>query len=368
MKNKSKIILISTILAAGIAVFFMGRYIKNQKILAVVAGQATYTVAEIDIPLTTSASGTLFPKESKIVYPETQGKVIAIYKAEGQTVKKNEVVVKLDPKFQDNLLALAASRYKLAQISTKLAQKTFVSVNDLPKATPGYKDNKEKAQLQLDASKEQEKQALLALEAQEMLSASFYIKAPFAGTLISMDLAVGDMVSPQMPVFKVSNNNAWVVAAYIDESGILNIKNNMVAEVTLDSISNKKFSGFVSYVSKDLGVSPEGLKAYKIEITLDNFRDFVIEGISANLTIDIGTAKNVIAVPSEALLIDGDNEYVFLKKNNAVIKTKVTTGAEGNGFVEITEGLKLKDIILRTPLSDSTAALTQEIMSASPLK
>ena len=78
--------------------------------------------------------------------------------------------------------------------------------------------------------------------------------------------------------------------------------------------------------------------------------------------------KKVIAVPSEALLIDGDNEYVLLKKDKAVIKTKVTTGAEGNGFVEITEGLKLKDSILRTPLSDSTAALTQEIMSASPLK
>ena len=283
-------------------------------------------------------------------------------------VKKNEVIIKLDTKFQDNQVALAESRYKLAKISTEAAQKDFDAINKLSKDTPGYEDNKEKAQLQLDAAKEQEKQALLALKAQEMLTDTFFIKAPFDGVLSSLDLSVGDMVSPQMPVFKIIDNSSWVVDAYIDESEILNIKKNMKAEITLDSINNKKFSGIVSYVSNNLGVSPEGLRAYEIKVSLDNFSERVVEGISANLVISTGIAKDVLAVPGESLLIDGDNEYVFLKKDNSIIKTKVYTGVEGNDFVEITNGLELGDVIIETPLNDTTSALTQEILSASPLK
>jgi multidrug efflux pump subunit AcrA (membrane-fusion protein) len=94
------------------------------------------------------------------------------------------------------------------------------------------------------------------------------------------------------------------------------------------------------------------LNAYALKIQLTTPPATLVDGMSADATIILSTAKGVLAVPVESLLTEGGKKYVTLVTTEAGgkstrTKTVVTTGLEGDEYVEITSGLKAGDTILR---------------------
>ncbi|MCE5192684.1 MAG: efflux RND transporter periplasmic adaptor subunit [Candidatus Cryosericum sp.] len=223
-----------------------------------------------------------------------------------------------------------------------------------------FADTEQRTTLQLQSAQEQLNQATLALSAQKLLLDNYVITAPWDGTVLAVNVNVGDMVTPQSIVVKMGQTSTWNVEAYVDEVDILNIRNEQEAQVTIDSYPDQDFAGKVSYLGRTLVRTPEGLNAYALKIRLTTPPATLVDGMSGDATIILSTAKGVLAVPVESLLIEGGKKYVTLVKAEAgrtatQTKTEITTGLEGDEYVEVTSGLKAGDTILRQqPIATTT--------------
>lgn len=241
-----------------------------------------------------------------------------------------------------NDLETLNAQVKQADASVALAQANLSA----------FADTEQRTALQLQSAQEQVNQATLGLSAQKLLLDNYVITAPLDGTVLAVNVSVGDMATPQSVVVKMAQTSAWNVEAYVDEVDILNIKLGQEANVSIDPYPDKTFSGTVKYLGRTLVRTSEGLNAYALKIQLTTPPATLVDGMSADATIILSTAKGVLAVPVESLLIEGGKKYVTLVTTEAGgkstrTKTGVTTGLEGDEYVEITSGLKAGDTILR---------------------
>ena len=213
--------------------------------------------------------------------------------------------------------------------------------------------------LQLQSAQEQENQAQLALNALDLSSDNYVIKAPWSGTVLAVNVSVGDMVSLQTSLVKVADTSVWNMETYVDEVDILNVKDGQDARITIDPYPNKEFAGTVSYRGRTLVRTPEGLNSYAVKIRITTPPTTVVDGMSADATIILSTAKGVLAVPVESIIGENGKKYVMLISTSArnkvvTTKTEIGVGLEGEDYVEVTSGLKTGDTIQRQPVVTTT--------------
>jgi HlyD family secretion protein len=242
-----------------------------------------------------------------------------------------------------------------AQVEQADAAMTLAQAN-----LSGYADTQRRTTLQLQSAQEQENQAALGLSAQKLLLDNYVVKAPWDGTVLAVNVSVGDMATPQTSVAKVAQTQAWNVEAYVDEVDILNIKEGQEARAAIDPYPDQEFAGTVSYLGKTLVRTPEGLNAYALKIRLTTPPTTLVDGMSSDATVILSTVRAVLAIPVESLLSEGGKEYVMLVTKNArgkavTTKTEVSTGLEGDEYVQVTSGLKAGDTILRQPVVTQTS-------------
>jgi HlyD family secretion protein len=72
-------------------------------------------------------------------------------------------------------------------------------------------------------------------------------------------------------------------------------------------------------------------------------------GATVDVTITIREARNVLAVPKEAVFTDQGQKYVWLIKNGKAVTVPVSTGIEGDDLIEVKTGLRKGDSVLLNP-------------------
>ena len=260
-----------------------------------------------------------------------------------------------------NDLEVLQSNVEQAKSSVTLARSSLAA----------FADTQKKSDLQLQSAKEQEKQALLTLNAQRLLSDNYVVKAPWGGVITALNVQVGDQpssstsqASSSTSVAVIADVSAWNVEAYVDEIDVLNVKAGQDASVTIDPYSKQTFTGKVTYVGHTLVTTSSSVSAYAVKIQLTNPPTTLVAGMSCDASITIAVAKGVLAVPVESISSENNKKYVTVittgaDKKTTTTRTEVKTGIEGDDYVQITSGLKAGDRILRkasTTTSSSTSS------------
>jgi HlyD family secretion protein len=168
----------------------------------------------------------------------------------------------------------------------------------------------------------------------------------------------------------------------VDESDIVNIKLGQAAEITVDAIPNKTFSGHVSEIGNTAILRSTGLAAstsntssqeakdFKVVVAMDNPPDEIRPGLSCSAKITTATRKSATAIPIQALTtrtkgdLIPDNEKpvnpdpatakankeeytgVFIVNGQKAEFRKVGTGITGATEIEVLSGLNPGDQIV----------------------
>ena len=151
----------------------------------------------------------------------------------------------------------------------------------------------------------------------------------------------------QMTAFTIASGSKMLVSIQINELDINAVEVGQKADITMDALENKTFSGKITAIRT---ASTDGAASYIAEITLKR-KDGMRTGMSASASIKVAEAKDVIVIPIDALQEDGDSYFVFTGKdreNNPTDKKSVETGISDGKNVEITSGLKEGDTIYYT--------------------
>ncbi|MCK9272697.1 efflux RND transporter periplasmic adaptor subunit [Candidatus Gracilibacteria bacterium] len=190
------------------------------------------------------------------------------------------------------------------------------------------------------------KQRLALDNAQKNLD-KYELTAPFDGTIRKIDFKVGDnLTADEQKFIYIENPNLVEISATLDQLDIVKISIGQKAKIVFDSYPDKEFEGTVS--EKDsTPIATSGVTSYTITITLDKGKTDIYSSMTAKVNILIESKKDILVIPASYIEEASGIKYVLVKENGQEVKKEVATGITDDTNIEITEGLKAGDIILK---------------------
>lgn len=179
------------------------------------------------------------------------------------------------------------------------------------------------------------------------------ITAPMDGVVALSQLVVGTAVQAGMTVCQVQSTGSFELTVGIDELDISGVKTGQKADVKVDALPGKTFSGTVNRISQ-VGVAANGVTTFDVTIGLSDSAG-MLSNMSASADIHTGDVTNVLLVPVEALQ-KADNGYtltVRTKENdkNKDTVTNVQAGLIGETQAEVTSGVSEGDVVVLPSLA-----------------
>lgn len=269
------------------------------------------------------ASGTIKPINTIAVGTQVSGTVSKIYVDYNSKVKKGQLLAELDPSlFQANVdqseakLRNATAAYSKAKSTLNykqnnyqrykhLYEKNYVSKDDVELAQANYLQAKaevEAALAEMSASRAQLNNNLTNLRYSKIVS-------PVDGTVISRAVDVGQTVAASFntpTLFEVAKDlTKMQIETSVSEADIGKIKVGQEADYTLDGYQDRTFKGKVTQV-RLASTTTNNVVTYTVIVSVDNSEGLVIPGMSANVSIIVGEAKDALCVDNKALKFTPD--------------------------------------------------------------
>src|SRR5918996_2541092 len=116
------------------------------------------------------------------------------------------------------------------------------------------------------AARLQANEAQLALLRQQLADAQLI--APVDAVVRTRVMEPGDMASPQKPIFTLAMTDPKWVRAYVSEPDLGKVHQGMVASVRVDSFPNRRFDGWVGFVSPVAEFTPKSVQTEELRTSL----------------------------------------------------------------------------------------------------
>jgi HlyD family secretion protein len=255
-----------------------------------------------------------------------------------------------------------------AQTSVDNAQKTL----DWAQGNPSSNDiavaqaNLAVAKSQLDDAQRQYDQlkngitsdtlaaAQAAVDAAQATINEIRLTAPISGTVTSVGIMTGDLVSAGTTGIEIDNLSSQYVDVVVSEIDINKIQVGQAVQLTFDAIPNKTYNGKVTTVGT-VGTSSQGVVNFPVTVQITDADALVKPGMSAAVSIDVAKDNNVLLVPNQAVRSLGNQHTVTVLYQGQLIPVQVTVGISNDTETEITGGqLKEGDTIVLNPSATST--------------
>jgi HlyD family secretion protein len=140
---------------------------------------------------------------------------------------------------------------------------------------------------QMAVARAQFESALANLNAARAVLANSQLRAPVAGTILSLDLSVGETANAGVPVAYLGNLGRWKVETKdLAEIDVASVSVGDKAIIKLDAFPDEEFTGTVTEIDP-VGREYLGDMTYKTTIALDKSDPRFFWNMTATITIDV---------------------------------------------------------------------------------
>jgi RND family efflux transporter MFP subunit len=265
---------------------------------------------------------------STATWPVTEVKVEV-----GDTVAEGDVLATADTADLKRDLADATNALKSAQVSLRAAKSDLSDAEDAD-VTAQIRQ----AKIGLYNAESQVSKAQQDRDAIKAQIAAATIKAPIGGIVTEVNVTK-DYDAPSGAAIVVASTTLQITTDVV-ESDLADIKVGQTAKVALSAI-DAEVTGTVAAISPVASSdSNSGVVSYPVTVTLANPPATARAGMSADVTITIQSATNVLTVPAEALRgTAGDYTVLVLGADGQPAAQAVEVGLVTSTTAEIKSGL-----------------------------
>lgn len=297
-----------------------------------------------DIPLVIEATGTIVSNSIVDIRPMVTNKVEKIHIKDGQDVKAGELLFTLDNRTDtanyEKLKALADDAQKQYLRAKELVTKNFISKAGLETALANAKS------------------AQAAAETARVQLSFDFIRSPIDGKAGIINVFPGTLVQASNTVISATNAsststtssmvtitqlnpiNVQFVIPEKDIPVLLESKQSgtpMKVQVTVGNNTQRVFNGEVMVV--DNQIDPQ-IAAVRVKAQIPNEKYELLPGQFARVSLNANTLKNVIAIPSEAIVMNPKGRLVYIvDKDGKVASKPITVSYEYQG-TSVVNGLE----------------------------
>jgi multidrug efflux pump subunit AcrA (membrane-fusion protein) len=221
-----------------------------------------------------------------------------------------------------------------------------------------------KADADLEAKAGAEEQQVKRKKALEAQLAECVIKAPRAGLVAhhvpeasrpgtpAAALAAGEPVRGGQKLLRVYGLERFTVLTRVHEADIFRVRAGQAAQVRVDAFPAQRLRGRVKEVSRVASHTDwlaRGVKVYPVVVGLTAPPRGLRPGMSAEVRIAGARLPKVLQVPAGSVARVGREVFCYVRVGKGLQERKVRLGARNALNVEIKEGLKEGEEVLRAP-------------------
>jgi membrane fusion protein (multidrug efflux system) len=276
-----------------------------------------------------TAIGTLLSDEAVTVSSEIAGRLQEIHFEEGTAVEKGAPLFTLDESVYRAQLADAEAKLKLAeqthQRTTQLFKNKYATAQSADEATSNLAVSTatvELARVQLEKTR---------------------IVAPFSGIVGLRHVSAGEYITAGQALVNLEAIDPVKADFRVPEKFLPAIRVGQTIRIKVDAFPADAFEGKVYAIDPRLDVAGRSLL---VRAKVPNTDQRLRPGLFARVTVLLQLKEDALSVPEQALVPQGDDQYVFKIVDGKARMTKVVIGTRREGRVEIVDGLAAGDEVV----------------------
>ncbi|MEM6515638.1 MAG: efflux RND transporter periplasmic adaptor subunit [Bacteroidota bacterium] len=369
-RTKTVIVLTLIVVVFGAALYYLWQ--KNQE------DPKKYTAekpTEETIVVKTVATGSIVPKEEVLIKPNISGVVEEVFIEAGEYVKSGDLIAKIRviPNVSNltnakNSIATNRTALETAQINFQtqqgiydrqktLFEKGVVSANDFENAKNTYLQAKQSVeQARINLTQASQNYDIIKTGTTTGLGsiAQTQVRATVSGMVLDVPVKEGNQVieannfNEGTSIASLADIKKMIFEGKVDESEVGKIKEGLPLEITVGAIEDEKFDAVLDYIAPK-GVAENGAVQFAIKGTIKSIDStFIRAGLSANASIILEKAENVLAIKEALVQYDKETKapYVEVVTGDQQFERRdVELGISDGINVEVKNGISKDDEI-----------------------
>ncbi len=359
----------------------------------------TEKIGKRNLTQVVTATGKVQSETQVNISAEISGEIISLPFKEGETVKKNDLIVKIKqdayaPELQQQNAAIDVAESNLAvnEVALKRAQQEMERLNTLYKkglATQSEIDNAQnnidQALATLNSIQAQVNQQKTGLSRIRYDISKTTIYSPMDGTVTQLNNELGEKVlgtisNQGSQIMTISDLAKMECQVEVGETDVSTINIGDTARIEIDAFPDKVFTGYVYEIANSALQTGQGTQDavvnFVVKIRILNNDVDLRPGMSCTVDIEVEHRKDVLAVPIQCVTtreeefnmagaMDNSSgnvkresqeklnkkmkprEVIFIIDNDEARVEEVKTGISDDSYIELVEGASLDQEVVK---------------------
>ena len=284
-------------------------------------------------------NGTLEAENDVVIVSRTQGPIVELLTEEGLRVAKGQVMARVDPKE-------TRAQVKIAEVALREMERAFQRAEDTWK-------EQLISQADFDAALAAKESAEATLFDRQVQLDYTEIKAPFSAIVVDRNIRLGDNVTVNQVLFRISNFDPLLCKIQVPEKELPRLRKGQPAYLTVEAWPAERFRARVLRLSPVVDATTG-----TIRVTLEvQGRDKLRPGMFASVYLEVDRHEKALTIPKSALSLESLGDTVYIVNDDVAARRAVQLGFEEADIVEVTSGLEENDRVIvvgQDGLSDGT--------------
>jgi membrane fusion protein (multidrug efflux system) len=285
-----------------------------------------------------AATASLVAVQGVTLAAEVPGTVREIAFDSGASVRRGQVMVRLDTSAEEAQLAAAQAEAALGRVSRDRARR--------------LRAGEANAQADVDAAEARAKSADATVRNLQAIIAKKTIRAPFDGRVAIRQVELGQVLAPGSPIASLQSVSPIRADFWLPQQALAELKEGQRTRLRTDTFPDDLWEGEITTVNPEVDASTRNVR---VRATFDNADGRLRPGMFAKVEVLSDETRPVLAVPATAIMFApyGDSVFAIEEKRDpggkvtTVVRQKfVRTGERRGDLVAVAEGLQAGETVV----------------------
>lgn len=315
-----------------------------------------------DIERTTVLTGKIEPRDEIDIKPQISGIISEILVEAGQTVNEGDIIARIKVIPDASQLSSAQNRVDAAKISLADAKDKYERSKNLYERKLISREEHETATTTYNRAKSEVEGAEDALDIVRNGISRFnasesntMVRATITGLILDVPVKVGSSViqantfNDGTTVATIADMSDLIFKGNVDETEVGQLAVGMPMTISIGALPEVSPEAVIEYISPK-GDDSKGANTFELKAAITVDPSVALRaGYSANGTIILSHAKDVLTIPESVVEFVGDSTFVYCLTDSVksvYTRTAIETGTDDGINIEVKNGID-KDARLR---------------------
>ncbi len=277
-----------------------------------------------------NAVGSLKALNAVELTTEVSGRVVELNLETGRRVEQGTVLLRLDDR-------QARADLQVIQAQLADARRQYERAQRLRSNNSISQSQVDELRTSVDVAEAQRQSARVRLQ-------NHRIEAPFSGVVGLSDISIGAYITAGTSVTTLDTTDRMELGFSVPERFLGQVSLGQEVRGTSPAYAERPFSGQLAELGSRVS---ELSRSLPVRALIDNSEGLLRPGqfMSATLTL---RERQALVIPEQAVMIRGDEQYVFVAEDGVARRVSVSLGSRMPGLVEIAAGLQQDDSVIVT--------------------